>query len=162
MKAIAAVDQNWAIGNKGELLVHLAPDLKRFRELTTGKVVICGRKTLDGFPGGKPLKNRLNIILTGNPAFRAEGAVIAHSVEEVLEQCRMVPNEDIFVIGGGTVYRQMLKYCTEALITKAEAEYEADTWFPDLDQDPEWNLTEQGEVQEYDGIRFHFDRYVRV
>ncbi len=166
MKTIAAVDQNWAIGNKGELLVHISADMKNFRRETSGKVVIYGRKTLETFPGGKPLKNRVNIILSRRPDYCVEGAYTAHSPEEAVQilkkECASYTMEDVFVIGGDSIYRQMLPYCSTALITRVESSFEADAWFPDLDQDPEWTLAERGENQEEEGLVFHFDRYERI
>ena len=165
MKAIAAADQHWALGNKGELLVHIAEDLKYFQRQTTGKVVICGRKTLATFPGGKPLKNRANIILSRNPSFQAEGALIAHSTEELFailkQEFAEVPEDDIFVIGGEQIYRTLLPWCSSALITRIEKTFAADAFFPDLDQDPNWVLETRGEDHADNDLIFHFDTYRR-
>lgn len=166
MKTIAAVDQNWAIGKDGHLLVHISPDMKNFRKETEGKIVILGRKTLATFPGGRPLKNRVNIILSRNPDYTAEGAYVAHSKEELLELLnREFPQhskDDIVVIGGESIYRYLLPLCDTAIITKVEETFEADAWFPNLDEDPEWTCAQRGEDQEYEGHIFHFDRYERV
>jgi len=140
MQAIAAVDGGWGIGYKGKLLVSIPEDLKRFRELTLGKTVIYGRKTLMTFPGGKPLKKRRNIILTTDPEFTAEGAEIAHSVEEALELVKGTPGDDIVVIGGESVYREFLPYVDRAEITAIDYTYQADAHFPNLDEDDEWEL----------------------
>lgn len=165
MKAIAAVDQNWAIGNKGELLAHIPADMKNFRSLTKDGIVICGRKTLATFPNGAPLSHRINIILSRDPAFRCEGADIVHDIEELLDllagKYGAFPKEKIYVIGGASIYRQLLPLCGEAVITKIEKRYEADAFFPDLDRSEEWEKAETGQKQYCEGIGFHFDRYVR-
>ncbi len=161
MIAVAAADRNWAIGNKGELLVHISEDMKNFRKLTAGKTVIYGRKTLETFPGGKPLPKRENIILSRNPDYTVENAKVVHSIEELLAQ--MPENtDDMVVIGGGMIYHALLPYCDTAVITRLEAEFEADSWFDDLDADPAWECTERGEDRECDGLVFHFDRYERI
>ena len=126
MNLIVAVDKNWAIGKEDKLLVSIPADMKMFRQETTGKVVILGRKTLATFPGGLPLKNRTNIILTGNRDFRAKDAVIVHSIEELLEEIKKYPSEDVYCIGGESVYRQLLPYCDTAHVTKVDFAYEAD------------------------------------
>ncbi len=165
MKAIVAVDQNWAIGNGGQLLVHISPDLKRFREVTKGKIVIYGRKTLETFPGAKPLPYRKNIILSRNPDYRVEDAIVVHSVRELEETINSLSGEygrdDRIVIGGDSIYRLLLPMCDTVLVTKVERSYEADAWFPNLDEDPEWECRRTGELQEYGGIPFHFDDYCR-
>ena len=161
MELIAAVDRNWGIGKDGQLLVRIPTDLKRFQALTTGHTVILGRKTLATFPGGQPLKNRTNIILTRNPEFTAKGAVVCHSVEETLEELKKYPSEDVYIIGGDTIYRQFLPYCDTAHVTRMEHAYDADAWFPNLDEDPEWELTGQSEEKTYFDLEFTFCRYER-
>ena len=141
MNVIAAVDENWAIGNRNELLVRIPADHKFFREETTGKVVILGRKTLQTFPGGLPLKNRENLILSGNENFKVKDAEVFNSIEELLERLKDYDTEDVYVIGGESVYRQLLPYCDTAHITKIDRAYEADAFFPNLEVDPEWELT---------------------
>lgn len=161
MNLIVAVDNNWAIGNRGELLVRIPNDHKHFREETTGKVVVLGRKTLQTFPQGLPLKNRTNIILSRDENFSVKDAVTVHSVEELFEELKNYPTEDVYVIGGESVYRELLPYCDVAHITKIDKEYEADTWFPDLDLDPEWEITADSEEQTYFDIAYTFLRYER-
>ena len=160
MKAIAAVDRNWAIGNRGQLLVHIPEDMKNFRALTSGKTVIYGRKTLETFPHAKPLPKRQNIILSRNPGYTVEGAVVVHSIEELLEKIP-AESDDMIVIGGDSIYHLLLPYCDKAVITKVENSYEADAWFDNLDQDPDWECTERGEDREFEGLIFHFDTYRR-
>ena len=158
MNVIAAVDQNWAIGKDGDQLCYLSADLKRFQALTTGHAVILGRKTLATFPGGRPLKNRRNLILSRNPHFQAEGAEVFPSVEELVKQA----DGDAFVIGGASVYEQLLPYCDTAYITKIHAGFPADTHFPNLDQSEEWKVTEESESLEQDGISYHYVTYSRI
>ncbi len=158
MNLIVAVDQNWAIGKDGDQLVYLKEDLKRFRTLTSGHTVILGRKTLETFPGGRPLKNRRNLILSRNPQFQAEGAEVFSSVEELVKQA----DGDAFVIGGASVYEQLLPYCDTAYITKIHAGFSADTYFPNLDQSGEWEVSEESESLEQDGISYHYVTYSRI
>ncbi len=157
MNLIVAVDQNWAIGKDGDQLVYLKEDLKRFRTLTSGHTVILGRKTLATFPGGRPLKNRRNLILSRNPQFQAEGAEVFASVEELVQQA----DGDAFVIGGASVYEQLLPYCDTAYITKIHAGFPADTYFPDLDKSEEWEIVQESESLEQDGIAYHYVTYRR-
>ena len=161
MNLIVNVDKNWAIGYKGRLLVSIPEDMKFFRSETTGKVVVLGRKTLATFPGGLPLKNRTNIILTRNPDFTAKGAVVCHDVEEALEELKKYPSEDVYIIGGDTIYRQFLPYCDVAHVTRTDHAYDADAWFPNLDEDPDWELTGQRGEKTYFDLEFTFCRYER-
>ncbi|MBO4976210.1 MAG: dihydrofolate reductase [Lachnospiraceae bacterium] len=161
MNLIVAVDNNWAIGNKNELLVRIPNDHKHFREETTGKVVVLGRKTLETFPQGLPLKNRTNIILSRDPKYQVKDAVIVHSIEELLEELKKYNEEDIYIIGGESIYRQMLPYCKVAHVTKIDREYEADTYFPNLDQDENWHITADSDEQTYFDIAYQFLKYER-
>lgn len=161
MNAIVNVDQNWAIGNKGKLLVSIPNDMKHFREETTGKVIILGRKTLATFPSGLPLKNRTNIILSKDPNFSVNGATVVHSVEEALEVSKEYPSEDVFVIGGDSIYNQMLPYCDTVHVTKMEHVFEADAYFPNLDEDGDWEITADSEEQTYFDLEYHFLKYTR-
>ncbi len=162
MNMIVAVDENWAIGNKGELLVRIPNDQKMFRMETTGKVVVLGRKTMDTFPQKKPLPNRTNIILTRNPGYQVKDATVVHSVEELLEELKQYPTEDIYIIGGDSIYKQMLPYCDVAHVTWIEHAYEADSYFPNLDADPEWRMTEESDELTYFDIAYYFRKYERV
>lgn len=161
MNCIAAVDENWAIGRDGELLVSIPADMKFFREMTLGRTVIMGRKTLESFPGKKPLKGRRNIVLSQNPDFTVQGADVVRSVEEAVNAVSETPAEDVFVIGGGSVYSALLPFCDIAYITKIRHSYSADTTFPDLDSDPEWELAEEGEEQFHLGLGYRFCTYRR-
>ncbi len=162
MNLIAAVDENWAIGNKNQLLVRIPADQKFFRETTTGKVVVMGRKTLESFPNGLPLKNRTNIVLTHDPDYRVKDAVVVHSMEELHEELAKYASEDIYVIGGETVYRQLLDECDVAHITKISFAYDADAYFPNLDEMPEWRIAADSEEQTYFDLEYFFYRYERV
>lgn len=161
MNLIVAVDRNWAIGNKDRLLVSIPNDHKHFREETTGKVVVLGRKTLQTFPQGQPLKNRTNVILSKDPNYRVKDAVVVHSVAELLEELKQYDTEDVYVIGGESVYRQLLPYCDVAHVTKIDHAYEADTYFPDLDSEEGWEVTAESEEQTYFDLAYTFVRYQR-
>ena len=162
MNLIAAVDSNWAIGNKGQLLVRIPNDHKMFREETLDKVVVYGRKTLETFPHAKPLDRRTNIILSGNRELRVPGAQVVHSIEELLEACAAYPSNEIYIIGGASVYEQMLPFCDTAHITKVDYAYEADAFFPNLDEDPQWKLDEVLQTGEEYGVRYEMCVYERV
>ncbi len=161
MKAILSADRNWGIGNGNKLLVSIPSDMKFFRQTTTGKVVVMGRKTLESFPNGQPLKNRTNIVLTENPDYRVKDAVIVHSKEELLKTLEQYDTEDIYIIGGESVYRMMLPYCDTVLVTKIDRAFQADTFFPDLDEMEEWEMTEEGEEQTCFDLEFRFTKYER-
>ena len=161
MDIIVAVDANWGIGRDGDLLQRISADMKYFREKTTGNVLVMGRKTLESFPNKKPLPNRVNIVLTKNREYTAEGVVLCHGIEELPAVLREYPAQQIFVAGGGTVYRQLLPQCERAYVTKIYHSYPADTVFPNLDENPEWEIEEKGEMQEEKGIKFSFDVYKR-
>lgn len=160
MNLIAAVDKNWAIGYNNELLVRIPEDQKWFRETTTGKAVIMGRKTLESFPNKRPLKNRTNIVITKDMNYKAEGAIVVHSIEEALEAAKDFADEDIYVIGGESIYRQMLPLCNVAHITKIDYEYKADAHFPDLDKEG-WKITESSDERTYFDLIYEFVKYER-
>ncbi len=161
MNLIVAVDRNWAIGNQGDLLIRIPNDHKFFRQETMGKVVVLGRKTLETFPQGLPLKGRANIILSANRDFKVKDAAVVHSLEELLEELKGYKDGDIYVIGGESVYRQMLPYCNVAHVTKIDHSYQADSYFPDLDRMPEWKVTAYSEEQTYFDVAYQFVKYER-
>ena len=161
MNIIVAADKNWAIGKNNKLLVSIPQDMKFFRETTTGKVVVMGRKTLESFPGGQPLKKRVNIVLTSDKNYHVNGADIVHSIDALLEELKKYPAEDIYVIGGESIYRQLLPYCDKAYVTKIEHAYDADTFFPNLYEDPQWRMTKTSDEQTYFDLEYEFDRYER-
>ena len=159
MNLIVAVDKNWGIGKNNKLLVSIPADMKFFRETTSGRVVVMGRKTLESFPNGLPLKNRTNIILTKNKDYHVKDAIVLHSVEEVMKELEQYEEEDIYVIGGDSIYRQFLPYCKVAHETRIDHAYEADTFFPDLDAQEEWEVTGISEEQTYFDLEYRFYRY---
>ncbi len=161
MNLIVAVDKNWAIGYKNDLLVKIPADQRFFREETTGKVVIMGRKTLESFPQKQPLKNRKNIVITRDMDYKVKDAVVVHSIEEALKEVEGVPTEDVYVIGGATIYEQMMEYCDVAHVTKIDYAYQADTFFPNLDEKPEWKIVADSEEQTYYDLEYYFLRYER-
>lgn len=162
MNLIAAVDRNWAIGYKNELLVRIPEDQKWFRETTTGKAVIMGRKTLESFPNKSPLKNRLNVVITSDMNYSVPGAVVVHSIDEAVEAVRDYADDDVYVIGGESIYRQMLPLCSTAHITKVDYAYQADAHFPDLDKEESWKITETSDERTYFDIIYEFVKYERV
>lgn len=161
MNLIVAVDKNWAIGCGNRLLVSIPADMKFFRQTTSGKVVAMGRKTLESFPGGQPLKNRVNIVLTKDADYKVKDAVVVNSLEAMVEELKKYEAEDIFVIGGESVYRQLLPYCTTAYVTKIDHAYAADTYFPNLDEMDDWELTGVTEEQTYFDLEYVFAKYER-
>ena len=162
MNLIAAVDSNWAIGKNNQLLVRIPMDQKFFRETTTGKVVVMGRKTLESFPNGLPLKNRTNIVLTHIPNYSVKDAIVVHSLDELHEELKKYNSEDIYVIGGEKIYEQLLDECDVAHITKIDFEYDADAYFPNLDENPDWEITGDSEEQTYFDLEFYLYRYEKV
>ena len=161
MKAILAADKNWGIGYNNHLLVSIPSDMKFFRQTTTGKVVVMGRKTLESFPNGMPLKNRTNIVLSGNQNYQVKDAVVVHSEDELMEELEKYDTDDIFVIGGESVYRMMLPHCDNVYVTKIDRAFQADTFFPDLDEMDEWVMTEESEEQTCFDLEFCFTKYER-
>ncbi len=147
MKIIVAADNNWAIGNQGELLVSIPGDHKMFRMETTGKVVVLGRKTLSTFPEGRPLKNRTNIIMSRDESLTVKDAIVVHSVEELLDKVKAYDTNDVYIIGGASIYEQMLPYCDTAIVTKIDTSYEAVAFFPNLDMYPDWTIVIESEEE---------------
>ena len=165
MNLIVAVDRNWAIGKGGDQLIYIPADLKRFKELTMGHPVSLGRKTLATFPGGRPLKNRRNIIMSRRDDYTVEGAEVAHSVSELLS---MLGDDDAVVIGGESIYRLLLPYCSSAIITKFDSTFESDAFIPNLDSSPEWKLKSVSETfyaedtDSLPGMAYTFCEYIRI
>jgi len=157
---IVAVDSKWGIGNQGKLLASVPADMRFFKETTTGNVVIMGRKTLESFPGGRPLANRDNIVITSDPNFEREGVIVTHSPKEALEAAKRFKKE-IYVIGGGQIYEEMLDLCDRAYVTYICRSYEADTYFPNLDKKANWVLVSESEEQTYFETTYYFRMYQR-
>ena len=153
MNCIVVVDRNWAIGCDGGLLFSLPTDMKRFRSLTMDGTVIMGRKTLDSFPGGKPLPRRRNIVITHNTELDREGVEIVPGTDD----------DKLWVIGGGSVYTALLSRCKRVYLTKVDAAAEnADTFFPNLDKLPGWEVESTSEPIEENGLTFRFIDYVNT
>lgn len=161
MNLIVAVDKNWAIGKDNKLLVSIPDDMKFFRETTSGHVVVMGRKTLESFPGGKPLKNRTNIVITRDKNYQAGDAIVVHTEEELKSELNKYNSEDIYVIGGESIYRMLLDDCDVAHVTYVDYAYDADTYFPNLDENPAWQLAEESEEQTYYDLEFYFRKYIK-
>ncbi len=157
-EAIVAADRNWGIGKGNRLLCHLPGDLRYFKEKTIGKRILIGRKTLDSFPGGRPLPGRENIVLSRDPSFAREGCTLCRSIEEARRL-----TGDVIVCGGESVYRAMLPWVDTVYVTKIDEAFDADRYFPDLDADPAFEIDWQAEEScEENGIRYRFVRYKRV
>lgn len=162
MNLIFSADNNWGIGRNNELLFRAKGDMKRFRELTTGKVVIMGRKTLESLPWSRPLPNRVNVVLTTDEGFAAEGVEICCSIDGLLERVKDYNSADLYVIGGAQVYNGLLPYCDTAYITRFFAEAEADRFMPDFDRLDGWSIIEKSELIEENGISYQFLTYKRI
>ena len=163
MNAVVVVDKNWAIGRENDLLFSLPTDMKRFRTLTAGGTVLMGRKTLDSFPGGKPLPKRQNIVLTRNSEFTRDGAVVVSGYEEALAAAADVEADKLWVIGGGSVYAALLSKCKRVYLTVVDAVAEgADTYFPNLEELPEWKVEAVSEPIEENGLTYRFVDYVNT
>ena len=161
MNLILAADKNWALGNEGGLLCHIPGDLKYFKEKTTGKTVVMGRGTLESLPNGRGLPNRNNIVLSSQPDYQAERAVVVHDLDELDAELAQYNSEDVFVIGGASIYLQLLDRCSRCFVTKIDAEFKADRWFTDLDKDERFRLAAKGQPREENGIKYRFDIYER-
>ncbi len=161
MNAIVAVDREWGIGKNGQLLTHLPEDMKFFREKTTDMNIVIGRKTLESFPGGKPLPDRHNIVITTNENYLAEGCTVCLGIEALRQVLSEFPDDEIFVCGGERVYKEMLPFADTLWVTKIDAVYGADKFFPDVDADEDFEVTWESEEHEYKGTKFRFTKYER-
>jgi len=168
MKMIMSVDENWAIGSQNRLLFHIPPDMRYFREMTTGGAIIMGRKTWDSLPDGKPLANRVNIVMTRHPervlpfGARREGVVICDSLASLSLALQKLPvrPDNHWVIGGSDIYRLLMPFCQEACVTKVMAvAADADCWMASLDESPGWRVVGTGETLAWEGLRYHRVRY---
>ena len=158
MDAIVAVYDDWGIGKDGTQPIALSTDRKFFRETTRGAMVIVGRRTIDDFPGKKPLPGRVNVALTRSD-MEIPGFTVCHSPEDAAELAKSA--EKAMVIGGGTIYRQMLSFCDRAYVTKVHVKPESDTFFPNLDEDDAWELVEVLQSGEENGIGYEMCLYCR-
>ena len=163
MNAIVVADRNWAIGRDGGLLFSLPTDMKRFRSLTMGGAVILGRKTLESFPGGRPLPGRKNIVITRQKGLSVEGAAVVSSLAEALDAAGDTPPDQIWVIGGGSVYTALLSRCKRVYLTKVDAQAEdPDTFFPNLDKLPAWEVEHTSDPITENGVTYQFIDYVNT
>lgn len=162
MNLIVCADRKWAIGNSNKLLVSIPKDMKSFREMTTGKVIVLGRKTLATFPGERPLPSRTNIIMSRDKNYKVDGAIVVHSTEELLEEVKKYDTNDVYICGGESIYKQMLPYCDVAHVTRIDHEYAADAYFPDLDKSDEWEIEVESDEEVYFDVTYTFVKYVRV
>lgn len=158
MKAIVAVDKKWGIGKRNGLLFELPADMKFFRETTSGKVVVMGSNTLKSFPGGKPLKNRINVVLYPEGEKR-DDCIVVGSMDELKSELKKYEKDDVFVIGGAMFYKTMLPYCSEVLVTKVDADGEAEVFYENLDKKPEWKCVYESEETETNGYKIKFTTY---
>lgn len=156
MKAIFHADKKWGIGKQNDLMFLLPKDMKFFRETTMGKVVVMGRNTLLSFPNGKPLKNRVNIVLSPTDV---EGVTTVHNLDELFEEVKKYPPDDVYVIGGASVYRSLIPYCSEVLVTKVDTDGGAEVFVPDLDADPEFACVSESAPVEDNGFLTRYCTY---
>lgn len=162
MKQIVAVDKNWGIGKNNKLLISIPADMRFFVEKTMNKVVIMGKNTLESFPNKKPLRDRINIVIALEKDYMVKGATVVYSIEEALEEASKYKSDDIFVIGGASIYKQMLPYCDTAYVTYIDYEYDADTYYPNLDKDERWEVVEESEEETYFDVEYNFRTYKRL
>lgn len=162
MNIYVTADANWAIGKGDELLVRIPREQKNFIEETAGKVVVMGRKTFETIYKGLPIQGRTNIVMSRDAKLKIKGASVVHSVEELLAQLEQYPTDDVNIIGGESVFRQLLPYCQVVHVTKLDETYAADKYFPALDKASQWRLTADSDEQTYFDIAYEFLRYEKV
>lgn len=161
MKTIVAVDNNWGIGKDGCLLCNIPGDMKYFKDKTLGKVVVMGRTTYESLPGKKPLKGRVNIVLSRNADFHPEGCIKCRSMGELFKVLESYNMDDVFIIGGEDVYRQFIPYCSGHLVTKINGNFGADKHFDNLDKRDDLELVEESDPQHENGVEYRFTEYRR-
>ena len=159
MQAIVAVDEKWGIGKNNGLLFNLPEDMAFFKEKTLNKIVVMGSNTLKSFPNGKPLKNRVNIVLFPGGEKR-DDCIVVDSLDELFGVLKNYPAEDVFIIGGAMFYKTMLPYCSEVLVTKVDADGNAEVFYEDLDALKEWKCVYESDVIETNGYKIRFTTYV--
>ena len=158
MNLIVAVSNDFAIGRDNNLLFNLPSDLKYFKEKTINKVVVMGERTYMSLPK-RPLKNRINVVLSNNPQFVAEGSTIVHSLDELFMELKKYDSSDVFICGGASVYNLLMDYCTYAYVTKVDQIVPADTYINNIDKKPNWKLVSQSETFEENDLKFKFCLY---
>jgi dihydrofolate reductase len=157
MKAIVCVNKKWSIGKNGDLLYSLSGDMKFFRETTKGKTVVMGRKTLDSFSEGKPLKNRVNIVISKNIDVSRD-VIWVNSPSDALS--KITDSENTFLIGGSSIYEQLIDFCDEALVTIVEDDTEGDSFFPNLLERKNWALVDESEEFSENGLKYRFCKFM--
>lgn len=162
MNLIVAVDNKWGIGYKNKLLISIPDDMKFFKEMTTGKVCIMGKNTLNSLPGGRPLDGRVNIVLTKDKTFKKNGVTVANSVDEALKIVSEYDTKDVFVIGGESIYNQFMPYIDTAYITYIDYTYQADKYIENLDNNNEWKMIVESEEQTYFDVEYYYRKYVKA
>ncbi len=166
MNCIAAVSSEWGLGKNNQLLFHIPEDMKRFRRLTTGGTLILGRKTLESFPGGRPLPSRRHLVLTRQTNYQPEGVEIFHSTDDVLQAIKNLPEEQVWIAGGGEIYRAFLPYCRIAYITFVNESPASDTFFPDLTVNPSWKLNKESDLFQHEAsdrtVFYKFCEYINT
>ncbi|MBU3192086.1 dihydrofolate reductase [Clostridium bowmanii] len=162
MNLIAAVDLNWGIGCNSKLLERIPEDMKYFKEKTLGKVIVMGRTTFESLPNKKPLEQRINIVLTKNKRFNPGDVILCYSLEELFIELKKYKDEDIFIIGGESIYNQLISCCNRAYITKIYKEYVYDSVLVNLDNNMQWEKVSTNEKQEFkQDIYFSFNTYIK-
>ena len=157
MKAIVAVDKKWGIGKDNGLLFSIPADMKFFRETTAGKVVVMGANTLKSFPNGNPLKNRINIVLSSK--IKRDDCIVIDDIEKLIAEIKKYPKDDVYLIGGAMLYKTLLPYCEQALVTKVDADGGAQVFFPNLDELKEWKCAYSSESLESNDYKIKFTTY---
>jgi len=161
LNILVAADSRWGIGQGGRLLVSIPQDRQFFRNETLGKVIVMGRATFESLPGSQPLYGRDNVVLSRNPDFHPKGVTVMRSMKEVLKYLEKYNSDDIFIIGGESIYESFLEYCDTAHVTAIEYEYEADRHIIDFDKSEDWKLAEEGDEETYFDLIYKFKKYIR-
>ena len=156
MNLIAAVDNEWGIGCQGELLYRIPDDMKFFKSTTINKIVVMGHSTLKSFPNAKPLKERVNIVMSKNKDLKIDGAIVCNDLDSALKEISRYNSDDIFIIGGQAIYELFLEHCEYAYVTKINSTRKADSYFPNLDN---WEIVEKSETKYHDNIEYEFVKY---
>lgn len=163
MNIIVNVSKNWAIGRNNELLFHISADMKFFKEHTTGNTIVMGRKTLESLPGSRALPNRTNIVLSRKPDFECENVTVYHSVDELIKNTENLDSSSVYVIGGESLYRELLPFCDTAYVTKVDKEVpDADAFMVDLDAHPQWRAESESDTFSANGLDYRFVTYKRI
>ena len=162
MKMLFSADYNWAIGNQGDLLLRIPEDMRYFKQLTTGNIIVMGRKTFESLPGSRPLPDRINIVLSATLDPHRDDIKVCDSLASLLDFLGEYKSEDIYIIGGAGLFELMLPYCDTALVTKIDHQFAADTHMTNLDQDPDWEMVQEGEPRQHQDISYRFTVYKRT